>query len=267
MKKNARPPYVIVFTAIAAVFMLVSLWSAFSSGAGGASPAYSSFNVKKDGAGLLYDALSKMGHSVSRSYEPISAYGAVNSAHVIIAPDYYLVNRRQILEWVYRGGRLVWLDEPRRLREIIAAEGLILEDYFDNLFIMRYGDGNLVLGSPDAFANGYLMQNRNAGRALESVLKNWNADSILFNEYYHGYSSEPNFFRELPLLLRLLIIQAMIAAAVTVWRLGKRFGRPVIYHEEPERNGSEFIIALADVFERSKKAENEFKKYLTGGGS
>jgi len=257
---RSRPAYVFFFVIIAAVYIFLSAGFTISFGLNETGPAFSTFNSGRNGCALLFDTLGEMGYPVSRGFEPITRYSDVNAAQIVTGPDIYL-DWDRVFDWVRRGGKLVWVGEPTRLRRMIAEYDLTLE-YFDEIYIFSHGLGHFALCPPSGLTNGDLLHDRSAGRKLESVLSGWNCESILFNEYYHGYESSPNLFRDLPVYIKLIIIQLALAAAAIVLRLGKRFGRMVPYYEESEREENEFILALANIYEKSGKAREEYVKYI-----
>jgi len=241
---------IILIVVILTAYIVSAAYFYASFGAGGSSAAFSSYNGNFDGGSLFYDTLYEMGYPVARYHSALTARCDAGAVQVIIEPGFYIADAEGPLEWVVGGGRLVWLDDMRRS---FPRAGFRLEDIHGEFTVYRYGAGTIVTGPGGDLSNEALYTDAAAGYIMEHILSGWKTDIIYFNEYYHGYSAEPNLFKELPLYLQLLIIQLALIVFLYVWRLGKRFGKPVMYREETEREENEYILALAGIFEKNGK--------------
>ena len=217
---------------------------------------FSSFSAAPEGCSLFYDTLLRMGYSVSRSYIPIGDLSAADDVYILIQPE----NPRpgsddveKIMEWVKRGGRLVYLAGDWNRGEIFAFLRLnakLISDTEGGLIFFRYGFGEIVTGEADIITNKYLMRNSNTGALLQAALDGWRAGNLLFAEYYHGYHAEQNFFGGLPLAVKLTAEQAVIIALAYIAYKGKRFGNIIPYYEETERDENEYVKALARLYSK-----------------
>jgi len=67
---------------------------------------------------------------------------------------------------------------------------------------------------------------------------------------------------------QLFTYQLAIIAALIIWRLGKRFGEPIPFYEEIEREENEHIKALANLYQKSRAAEyvltNNRERFIKG---
>lgn len=212
-----------------------------------AEPDYTSFSTQTYGTSLLYDTLRKMDYPVSVMYEPVNAQSAVNDAYIIIQPEDPVLNEEQaaeILQWVRRGGRLIYLEDyyPTVFDEM-------LEDYeytdWEDMTYYPVGMGAVVVGFAEDVVNQNLMDNSLYGALIGSILDDWNADHIFFVEYYHGYRTNDNLFTHLPLVIKLGLVQIVLCTAAYAWFKGKRFGKPIPYYEEIERDENEHVRAMA----------------------
>ena len=83
---------------------------------------------------------------------------------------------------------------------------------------------------------------------LHRALDAWQADRIWFAEYYHGYRTRETLVTQLPDVVKYATAQLVLITFVMVGWLGKRFGKPVPYYEEIEREENEHIKALAKLY-------------------
>jgi hypothetical protein len=229
---------------IATVFVLYRLGFGQRDG-----EAYSVFSAKGDGASLLYDTLKALGYPVAPSYAPADAKMNPNDAYLIINPlDFTGEDTAQIVEWAKRGGRMFFFgtEYPTAL-DYALSEGFSFYD-IDNLTVYQVGVGEIITGYAGDVANAPLMADSYYGEVIAYILDEWDAQNVFFPEYYHGYRASENFFSTLPLIVKLCAYQLIIFAGFFMWRLGKRFGKPVPYYEETERAGDEHVRALARLY-------------------
>ena len=225
--------------------------------------AYTSASTGERGASLLYDTLKKMGFGVRRSYRPLTTEISASDVFVIIQPRSPAVCEfmaAEMLEWVQGGGRLVYLCS-RFPNTIIDTSHEVRGRSVGDFMIYRYGSGEIITGRAAPVTNRALMQDHTSGEAIQSTLTRWNAErkigNIFFAEYYHGAESPTEFAGRMPLAMRLVFLQIIIAVIAAVWHLGKRFGNAVPYYEEVEREENEYVRALARLYMVSKKGDGK----------
>lgn len=233
------------------VMLSVAVLMVFDSAGDG--PAFTSANVSRNGASLLFDTLRHMDYAVGVSRSPLSLRTNMDHVYIIIQPFSPPITRahaEEILEWVQNGGRLIFLHNayPTVFDTILEVGRDIGGVYWYSV-----GMGEVVTGRAYQIANGYMMNNPSTGRMIESVLNRWDAEMIWFAEYYHGVSPSENFIDTLPLIVRLVLVQLGLVSFFAVWHLGKRFGRPIPYYEAVEREENEHIRALARLYYKIKK--------------
>ena len=236
----------IVFLAIIILLAALVIFFFDDSGDG---PPYSAFSTDENGTSLLFDTLRRMNYPVRISYSPLTTNTNIDYVYVIIQPFAPSVNRaraEEILEWVQQGGRLIFLENsaPTILDSMIPYTA----DVMGNLRHYRVGRGEIITGNAYHVANYHLMNSPTTGEIIQANLSRWNADRIWFAEYYHGLHATETFVGGLPLIVRLLLAQMMLVAIVAVWHLGKRFGKPVPYYREVERDENEYVHALARLY-------------------
>jgi hypothetical protein len=243
MKKNTL---LIVFVAFALVILLV--WGVRETDA----PDYTMFSTGKNGVSLLYDTLKHLGYPVAAGQNPVNENAYVNDVFIIIKPNNPRVDAEaaeRMLAWVRKGGRLIYLDGEfpnaldRALEKINIQPVLTGEMHF---YIL--GMGEIFTGNADFILNTRILNETKHGQFIEFVLYEWNAPTVWFAEYYHGYRKPENFYSHLPDVVKLALFQLVIITCAVVWHLGKRFGKPQTYYEEIEREENEHVKALANLY-------------------
>jgi len=241
------------------VLALFALFSGLSWGlnrrmAGARQPDYTMFSTGEHGVSLLHDTLTHMRFPVGILYRPVSRAG-LNDAVFVIQPTNPRIGAdgaEEILSWVRRGGRLIFLENRQ---PTVIDRALEHEIYmpFGSLRVYQHGMGEIVTGRADSVANVNLLGDTFYGQAFAYILAGWNPERIYFAEYYHGHRQEQSAFQQMPPWLRLAAFQIIIAAAAFVWHYGKRFGRPVPLYEETERGENEQVLTLARLYKQADR--------------
>ena len=214
----------------------------------------------EQGVSLLYDTLRHMDYPVSVSTRPIDWQAFTEDAFIVIQPTSMDATIAEaMIEWVWRGGRLIFLQNTlvgrTAIDEMLREHGVMPARDFrglGNIILYQVGQGEILTGRAFEITNAHLMYTPYEGRIIESTLRRWNADRIIFAEYYQGFNTSENFIGGLPLIVRLILFQMIIAAVMLIWNLGKRFGKPIPYYEETEREENEYVRALARLIWRGK---------------
>jgi hypothetical protein len=238
----------------------------FLGGSGeGSQPEWTSLSSGENGTSLLYDCLKEMGFKVFPGYSKISMSSGIHDVHIVIHPSSVTGEELQsMLDWVGRGGRMIYMDDEAGIASI---EALILEEFFPsrrsygNLIVAECGLGQIALGRAELVSNINLMNNSSAGQSIASILNSWEKTGIYFSEYYHRIYDSGNAWRTLPSSLKALVYQLALLAALIVWHLGKRFGKPVPLYEEIERDENEFLKALANLYRKAGMGSIIFESF------
>lgn len=247
MRKFAKLIFPAVIVILAAVVLHV-----FSDDYEG--PAFVSSTTGERGASLLYDTLRHMGYPARVSRRPLNAFTDTNNAYILIQPNevhFSQTKAEEMLAWVNSGGRLIFLhNNPFTLFDmLIDSRGT----RFGSLMIHELGQGMFIRGSANDIININMMDNADTGVRIHAILSNWSADRIIFAEYYHGTQTAETFFNRLPVIIRLVFVQLVLLAIIIVWHLGKRFGNPIVYYEEQEREENEHVHALARLYMKTRR--------------
>jgi hypothetical protein len=246
MFRHRRTFVLILIVLAAAVFVLLQT--------NGDGPPFAPNSTAEGGTSLFYDTLRHMGCPVRMVYTPLTRQRDIRNAVVIIQPYNPPVTvemAEEMLEWVRLGGRLVFLHNsgPPELDLLLLDMESIGEGGF---FRYTIGLGEIVTGRAHGLTNIRLMNDPAPGEVLHRIISSWGTERIDFSLYYHGYRPPETMFSELPLVMRLVLIQLGLAGLAVVWHLGKRFGKPVPAFEETEREENEEVRALARLYMKTK---------------
>jgi hypothetical protein len=214
-------------------------------------PDYTIFSTSKQGASLLKDTLGELGLPVKAFYAKIDASASVHDVFIVIEPSYMPAEEiSDMLDWVERGGRMVFLGNDalrsRLLLDVSSRNGEANGE-FNGLTLHYLGLGQIAMGNFEGVLNGALMEDSSSGIAVASVLSGWERFSVYFNEYYHGYVYSENTWQQLPQGLKAVGLEVAIASLFLFWHLGKRLGKPIPLYEEIERDENEYHKALANL--------------------
>ncbi|MCL2388416.1 MAG: DUF4350 domain-containing protein [Defluviitaleaceae bacterium] len=222
---------------------------------------YSSKTTGHRGTSLLADTLRHMGYTVRPSYNPLTRYTNSNNVYIIIQPRNPAVTATmadEMLEWVHSGGRLVFLcrNFPRTVIDVALDSS---PRYAGDFLHYRHGAGEILTGSASFVTNYNLMNNHIHGHVIQTTFDLRNT-TVFFGEYYHGFHTQETFIGQLPLVVQLLLAQMIIFSFVIIWHLGKRFGNPVGFYDEVEREENEYVRALARLYMASDRKRRRKKK-------
>lgn len=240
------------------IIVIIAVVIAYFLDTGDGTP-FSVSSTGETGTSLLFDTMRHMGYPARRSYRRLTPHTDTNNVYVIIHPSAPYINEplaKFMLEWVYAGGRLVYLC------------GCYPHTAFDTLLypngtsvgaftLYTHGDGAVLTGDSMRVQNIFMMDNHTHGQLIQATISQWNAErefqNIFFAEYYHGFHTPENFIARMPLFMRLILAQLVILSIVGLWFFGKRFGNSVPYYEEVEREENEYVRALARLYSHIRR--------------
>ncbi|GHU51148.1 hypothetical protein AGMMS49975_03710 [Clostridia bacterium] len=217
---------------------------------------YTTFSTNDKGASVIYDTLRKI-YDTSINYQKLQDTKQNNNLQIVIEPfgDYTSDNDyEQIYEFAKNGGNVICFYEEHRvenelLKRVYGAE---VVDTIGETEILRYG-GGLIAFAPaaDVLNINLAGGRRSAGRLVDKMAEETGTGYIKINEAYHGYLVEPNIWDVTPQNIKNAAYQICIVVLLVVIRFGKRFGRAVPYYEEIERQENEYLLALANIYNRA----------------
>jgi len=226
---------------------------------------YTSFSSGYFGGSLFFDTLEHMGYPVRRRYRAFDANNSsTDDVFIFISPRIDSASLQTTLdsmaEWVYSGGQMIFLHPNvatlSLFHETMGARGqLIPLPSMPPWSMYRFGSGEIILGNSAPVLNRALMITTSPGWALETHLRHWDANTIWFMEYYHGFQRQDTFFSTLPLIVQLILIQLILATIAAIIHFSRRFGNPIPYYEEVERDENEHVRALARLYMKTKRSQ------------
>jgi len=224
---------------------------------------YTATSTGDMGASLFYDTLRHMGYPARIGRQPLTPDSNLQNVYILVQPHTPHVSREmaeEMVEWVRRGGRLVFLHTSHSsILNIVGTEGETI--YYHRPLgrtrgyqwsLHQVGNGEIIIGSPRPLLNAALVERPYPGTILESHLRRWQGEQIIFAEYYLGFANQETFIGSLPFIVQLVLAQLVITFIILIWHLGKRFGNPVPYYEEEEREENEHVRALAKLYMKTK---------------
>jgi len=246
--KRGKTIILVIIVTAAAIF-------AFVEGDDGSGPAYAPYNTGEIGTSLFYDTLRRMGYPVGVGYAPLTRESDTRYAYILIQPyNPYITAEmaEDMIDWVKGGGRLVFMHNT----DPTVFDRLLVETPCRYVGEYRYydiGTGSIVTGRSQPLTNRSLLADPTNAERLHGILTLWQAERIVFPVYYHGVHPPETMFSNLPLIIRLVIIQLGIATLALLWHSGIRFGKPVPAYEETEREENEHIRALARLYTKTER--------------
>jgi len=214
-------------------------------------PPFTTFSAGRQGTSLIYDTLRIMGYPVGRDITFLSANRPTDNVQFVIAPQQFGETHSEgLMDWVIRGGQLMFFSrggwDDRRLW------GDIVPDSSVNVaggVIHHVGFGTIFVGDARRITNISLLESDGEyGQLIVNILDTMDFRRIYFNEAYHGYGQNATFFEILPRPVRLMTAQLTIVFVVIVVHFGRRFGRPVLFYEEAEREENEYVFTLTNLY-------------------
>ena len=251
MKKSMSWIIPLIIILAAATFLLVM--------GGNDGPPYVSNSRGDLGASVLYDTLNALGFNVGRSQRPLTTRTSLDDAYIIIRPRSPRVNEEMaevMLEWVYMGGRLIFLNSyPLMMDRLIDGPG----ENVHGFTLYRHGQGEVLTGSASSVLNINLAERSQSGHGVFLTLYGWDPQRVRFADYYHGLHAGTTLVGRLPLVVQLFLLQSVIFAIILIWYLGKRFGAVVPYYEIIEREENEYLRSLARLYYLTGKKKRRKK--------
>jgi hypothetical protein len=250
-----------------AVIVLAAAVFVFTRNSGGGGPAYAPYTAGEMGTSLFFDTLRHMGLPVSVEYAPLTRKSDTRHVYILVQPYNPAVTQEmaeEMLEWVQRGGHLVFLhgSQPTVIDRLLAGTQNRAEGDF-----LHYtaGLGTVVTGQAYPLTNLRLTENAAPAAALHNLLAQWSdAERFVFPAYYYGVHPPETMFSRLPMVVRLAVIQPGIAALALLWHLGKRLGKPIPAYEETEREENEHVRALARLYTKTQRKGKDHDKNHSG---
>lgn len=229
---------------------------------------YSSYSTKEEGAKALYLLTGQMGFRVFR-HELSAAAFPEGVTMVLLDPEQRLLNKlemRLIGEWLARGNDMILVSYDSKLlarfEEIVSGKKEELGSEF-NVTSYKHGKGSLLFIDDFSQLTNERLKDYRPAAAFIKQLQRLGNQNIYYNEFYHGIGGgKVSSWDIMELAVQLAIIQLVIAAALLLYSLSRRFGAPIVVKEVMKRQENEKIFALSNIFIKARANTVVMEIYL-----
>ena len=124
------------------------------------------------------------------------------------------------------------------------------------LVTWKEGEGRVT-----ALADLAPLTNQNIDKEGNARLGAWlaSAQPVVFDEFHHGFTSEPGFWGRLGAPLRIALYQLLFASLLMAWTYSRRFGPPLIPPFTDRRSAGEYVVSLGQLMRRAKADDTALK--------
>jgi hypothetical protein len=259
MKKKVDRDLIILILIIP-IFLFVAFY--ISNIQGNGIPSYSVANKSKMGYSVFYEALKELNYPVERTLKPLSEY-QTNGVQILPPGGKFDVNNQEVQQWVEKGGTLVYLTSGN---DTYIKYGIPV-DTKGNIKLYTYHKGRIINANADFMANKTLTKDTsNAYGILEQISK-LPYEKLYFNEsYLFSAANTKSLWDNIPIEIKYIIYQMLIALGAFFYCKGKRFGKTVSLYEEVERSENEYLYSAASLYRQAKcldlMVDNYYKNFL-----
>ena len=259
-KKNNKD--IILFILIIPIFLFLTFY--ITNRMEKSQPYYSVLNKSKMGYSVFYDALIEFKYPAERTLKPLSEF-KTNSVQIIPPGGKFNINNQEVKQFVEKGGILVNLahkiDPPIEYGTTVSTNG--------NIKQYKYHKGSIINADVDSLTNITLTKDTSSAYKLLKEISNLSYEKIYFNENYLFSSSISNSLWDIiPLQIKYIIYQILIALVAFFYYKGKSFGKNILLHEEVERSENEYLFSAAALYRQAKCYDlmvyNYYKNFLKG---
>ena len=227
----------------------------------GSLPDHSVINKSNKGTSVFYEALEKLGYNTERSTKPL---GEEDYDEIIVLTEnynYYLVEEDKTLLWVESGGDLFYIREGGN--SYLDTKVPAIDNEYYSIYMI--GEGRILVAEPDYISNAALTEDIAPAYEVFMGLEELGNRDIVFNEYYmFGGSEEKTLWQSVPIALKVILLQLILALGAWYYHKGKSFGRAVPYYEEEERQENEYIYNTASIYRRVEAYDLMVQAYYSG---
>ena len=236
---------------------------------------YTSYSTNSEGAKALYLLTGRMGFKTDRFQKEArflpQVTGSSGTVLVTVYPEEDLINdkleTKYLRNWLEAGNILIIASDRDTFINYDIGTGVKHEAFSgirdDNLIAGKVGKGWLLLfDGGEELVNGHIKGTSYAVSFLK-ILSQTGSKQIYFDEYYHNINDSSILALEIigP-TGRLILLQLLIALAILIIILAKRFGKPVEVFEIIKRQENENLIAISNLYMRSKDERMVLEMYL-----
>ena len=225
-------------------------------------PPYSVVNKSKMGYSVFYESLKKLNYPINRTLKPVNEH-QTNSVQIISPGGKFDINDQGVKQWVEKGGILVYLTTETtshiKYGTSVQTKG--------NIKMYTYHKGSIISADADFIANKTLVKDTSNAYELIEKIGNLSYKKLYFNEsYLFSSSSTKSLWDTVPLEIKYIIYQMIIALVAFFYYKGKRFGKTIPLHAEVERSENEYLYSASSLYRQAKcldlMVDNYYKDFL-----
>lgn len=245
MKKKSNKD-LILFVLIISVFMILAFY--ISSKMENITPPYSVENKNKMGYSVFYESLRQLNYPVEKTVTRLGNH-QINNIQIIPPGGEFNINDPKVKKWVENGGMLVYLTKETGNK---IQYGTQVESKGDIKFY-SYHNGIIINANSDSLINKTLINDTSKAYVLLQQIGNLQYKKIYFNESYLLQSaSTKTLWDTVPIQIKYIIYQIIIALCAFFYYKGKRFGKIIPLYEETERNENEYLYSAASLYRAAR---------------
>lgn len=259
MKKKVSKDLIILL-----ILIPLFLWIAFfiSSRMDNKLPNYYVSNKAANGYSVFYEALKELDYPVEKTVKPINEHKNTDM-QIVVANENFDINSSEIKKWVEQGGNIIYLSPS----DFYTIDYNVTPERNGKIKIYKYHKGSIIVSTPNDITNITLTEDTENAYKLLSEINNYSFEKIYFNEtYIFVNTNKESLWNYIPIELKYILYQMIIAIAAFYYYKGKRFGKTIPLHEEVERVENEYLYSAASLYKQAKcwdiMMENYYKNFL-----
>lgn len=208
-------------------------------------PAYSVLNKSPQGFSVYFETLQELGLDAGQVIGSAEETPA-GAAQILAYPWRFEPVEPQMMAWVREGGILV-LAPPEPPMSL--DEGRLISDKL-GVRTWEVRKGWIITLPAGGLTNRTLTKDTVPSHVLTQELVALGVQSVRFNEQaLFPEQGGPSLWKAVPLWLKLVIYQLLIAAGAWFWMKGNRLGAPLALEAETERTELEYLKAAAHFYQ------------------
>lgn len=259
-KKNNKD--LILFILIVPIFLFLAFF--LSNRMEKSQSIYSVVNKSKMGYSVFYEALEKLNYPVEKTLDPVNEYQN-NSVQIIPPGGTFNINSQEVKQWVEKGGILVYLTQET---DFSIEYGTSVETK-GNIKQYTYQKGRIINADADFITNKTLIKDTTDAYELLNEISDLSYEKLYFNEsYLFSSASTKSLWDIVPIEIKYIIYQMIIALAAFFYYKGKGFGKTIPLYDEVERSENEYLYSAASIYRQAKcydlMVDNYYRNFLKG---
>lgn len=219
-------------------------------------PQYTVENKGRFGYSAFFETLQKLNLKPSKTLTDVYRQD-VNTVQFAAQNGGFDINSEQLKSWIKKGGTLVYLT-PQNIHLIGYAKVMEVKG---NIRVYNYGKGRIIASDIDYITNRTIAVKRDNAYDIYKEIASLGR-KVYFNEthiYVEGV--KVTLWDSIPIEFKFIIYQFLLVLSAYFYYKGKRFGKPVPFYEEVEREENEYLYSAASLYKQAKCWDLMFEVY------